>query len=304
MTIFKTFTTPGNNTHVLNYDGTGKKNIFNITWKYDGNDLVIMDENYKEIQRFKEERKEVKPVVVYTITGKECKPVVVYTITGKDIHYKNMCKNSIETLLKYGNYNGDIVILTDKHHDWRDFNYPKLLINRCLDESKHAVIHRCFIPDYINLDNYTHLFYVDSDILFMNDVSLLFNDNESIIYVEETHRYIDDGFNKFNTQFMTEQEKQQWKYKNVINAGQIVVPRKLYKQFFKVWQEILGTHNCFGPDQAAFNLLIRKNLIPCTLLDKSLIKWGGDQIDKIAIINHFNTRHRGDTYKSIIKKLL
>lgn len=236
-------------------------------------------------------------------------PLVVYTISGDDIHYKNICKNSIQSLLKYGEYTHDIIILTNNKHNWENFVFPNCKIIKCLSDDKNPCIQRIFIPQYIDLSLYSHLLYLDSDTLIMNNIYPLFKDTNNVLYAEEEQtieQHIDNpGFCYNNLLFMTEEEKQKWKKEHTINSGHFVVPTKLFNSFFNNWKNILGTYNDYGPDQASLNTLIRRSIVPAKLMDGKYYCFSSDIScrETGTIINHFSISHRGEKYNTLVKSM-
>lgn len=246
---------------------------------------------------------EVKPRVPQIINSDV---LVVYTISGKDRLYKNICMNSISSLITLGKYKGDITILTDEYHNWDDCNFPRCKIEKCINASIHPVIQRCYIPLYIDIKKYAYICYLDSDILVVSDIQPLFGDSEHLLYAEEKRTIGDVGSDKINTLFMTNDEKRLWKSHYTINAGQFVVPNKLYDLLFSTWQQTLGGKNAFGVDQASLNLIIRRGIIPALPFSNNQVCFRdyAPKTNDGVILNHWNCRYRTSEYKALASYLL
>lgn len=221
-------------------------------------------------------------------------PLIYLTITGTDEHFKTLGRNCVKSLRQFGKFTHDVIVLSDS-----DFEIENAKVINCLDKKRHPVIQRCFVLDYIDVSKYTHICYLDADILIMNDIYPLFRDNENIQYAEEGITIENAFSDKNNVFFMSMEEKQKWKNKHTINAGQFVVCGDIAAAFFRLWIKTIGSNNEFGIDQAGLNYIIRKEFFPSKPMRKVLFSAGVNEIKNGCIINHFNCNHRSGFYNSV-----
>jgi hypothetical protein len=108
------------------------------------------------------------------------------------------------------------------------------------------------------------------------------------LYTEE--QWNSDG----NMIYFNDDEKMIFKNKNGINSGSFCINSGLIYQLFNVWKNILKVKKHCNKkikhflDQAAFNFLIRKQLIPCKEWDLGKIGFPHNKIPrKNGILIHY-----------------
>jgi len=109
------------------------------------------------------------------------KPLVYYSVYG-DSKYVEMLDLSLQSLYEFGNYRGDILILTDQaliknlsqleilnSFQSYDFHVLKNEFNIA-----SGLLNRYSVHSYANLEQYDCVLYLDVDVLLANDISFLF----------------------------------------------------------------------------------------------------------------------------------
>jgi hypothetical protein len=109
------------------------------------------------------------------------KNLIYYTVSG-DIDYLNLLNISIESLTTFGKYKGDILLICDgviKDNITIDYTNLKFMI---LDEADKNLSsgNKLRIYEYENLSYYDNILFLDSDILIINDINLVFNESNLI----------------------------------------------------------------------------------------------------------------------------
>ena len=108
--------------------------------------------------------------------------LIYYTI-GKDVKYLDLLSLSIESLCKYGNYTGDILVIADSATQ----EAVKTLkdVTAIMPVAKvvkgyQASINKLKIYKYSAIHNYTKILYLDMDILIQQDIQPMFDKIEKI----------------------------------------------------------------------------------------------------------------------------
>lgn len=108
--------------------------------------------------------------------------LIYYTI-GKDVKYLDLLSLSIESLRKYGNYTGDILVIADSATQ----EAVKTLkdVTSIMPVAKvvkgyQASINKLKIYNYPAIHNYTKILYLDMDILIQQDIQPMFDKIEKI----------------------------------------------------------------------------------------------------------------------------
>jgi hypothetical protein len=104
------------------------------------------------------------------------KHLVYYTIGG-DIKFIESLELSIKSLRLFGEYTGDILIITDNIcYEQVKEKFKDCYILNINDYCIHceASINKLKIYQYENIKNYNKIIYLDLDILIQNDISIIF----------------------------------------------------------------------------------------------------------------------------------
>ena len=213
------------------------------------------------------------------------KCAIIYIIDGNDPFYKFQLQNSLKTLLKQGQYTGDIIILTGKQFDEKSLLEFPVKIKKCLKDNISIYCQRIYIDQYVDLTIYSHILYLDVDTLFHKDVSELFN-ADHLLFVEEYKTIRDctrEDLILACTKFFTQDELKLLMDCRAINNGQFVLPIASFRDFFQQWQSILGSYSGWGYDQSSFNALVRRNEELCQVTDRVSLY---DNIHDETIMSH------------------
>jgi hypothetical protein len=108
--------------------------------------------------------------------------LVYYLLYGDDIKYFNMLKLSILTLVKNGNYKGDILIITDNINDRiKEIdidNNVYVMVSNMNDFNGTKSLFRYYIFNFEFIDNYDKILYIDTDVLISKDINHIFSINK------------------------------------------------------------------------------------------------------------------------------
>ena len=155
------------------------------------------------------------------------KNLIYYTVSG-DRNYLNLLNISIESLITFGKYKGDILLICDQAiKDNVTIDYPnlKFMIVDEVDKNLSSG-NKLRIYEYENLSYYDNILFLDSDILIINDINLVFKESELIkdkfIVSSEIgffHHLKSITNNGHAGELLTEEQKLIYKDINSINAG-------------------------------------------------------------------------------------
>jgi hypothetical protein len=109
------------------------------------------------------------------------KNLIYYTVSG-DKNYLQLLNLSIESLTIFGKYKGDILLICDQViKDNITIDYPnlKFMIVDEVDKNLSSG-NKLRIYEYENLSNYDNILFLDSDILIINDINIVFKESNLI----------------------------------------------------------------------------------------------------------------------------
>lgn len=149
---------------------------------------------------------------------------LVYYNIGKDLKYLDLLSLSIESLRKFGNYTGDILVIADTVTCDAVKELKEVTAVMQVDkavESYQAALNKLKIYKYQDISKYTKILYLDMDILVQHEVQPMFNRIDKISVGAEVSLMCDDGW--FGSYLMTEPQIARCKRNNIrgINSGTI-----------------------------------------------------------------------------------
>ena len=153
--------------------------------------------------------------------------LIYYTISG-DKKYLSLLELSIESLINFGKYKGDILLICDKFiKENISIDYPNLKymivdeVDKSLSSGNKLRVYEC---EY--LSNYDNILFLDSDILIINDINPLFKESSLVeekfivsseIGLSHNNRVITN--NGHAGELLTDNQKILYKDVPCINAG-------------------------------------------------------------------------------------
>ena len=206
------------------------------------------------------------------------KNLIYYTCTGEE--YSQYAIMSISTLLKNGNFKGDIfVFCTEEDFKLFDFDVKENIFIFPVLNNDCPYIKRVQCADFIiNINSqarlYNQIMYIDADVLIRKDINPMFCAKNCLMYDTETKQFdfIEKGDIKYSW-FYTDQEYEKNKYKEIVNAGIFCCDATLFPLLIKKWNELLNSTKIrrFGIDQASLNKIIYTGMIPSKQFQKDFI---------------------------------
>lgn len=157
----------------------------------------------------------------------------------------NVC---IRTIRNAGQYDGDIILITDKPYLYDDNNlidYTVTPVKECQTYGD-VMLHKFMMSQLINENNYDSILYLDTDIVAINDINPLFKlPNDNILFAEEFPiNFIT------NIDFLTEEEREEAKGIPRINAGTFVCDGNVYHDYMERMEYTVRDHIKQGLDPA------------------------------------------------------
>jgi hypothetical protein len=220
------------------------------------------------------------------------KRLVYYCAFGDK--YIEMVKINVSELKKY--YDGEIIILTNDK-----ININNVLTIKC---DFHPVTARVHIDEFVNINNFNEIMYLDVDAIPLKKFNNLWDFNCDInASVQDTTigKCKHPDCKKFHTYFMNDDEIKKHKNKLIINDGVLITRLNIYKE----WRNLCYTVNeqVTGISQSALNKILMNNSNYCEI--KELISSELCMHNKIpnGAIHHFISGNIDDKLKRM-KKLL
>lgn len=220
--------------------------------------------------------------------------LIYYTIGGNPI-YSNILKLSIDTLIKYGKYNGDIVVITDSStiDNVKQIEYIKDVIH--VDEISNgheSSINKLKIYKYKNIYNYKKILYLDIDILIQNDIEKIFKKIKNISVVEEKELMIDNVW--FGNYMLTKPQQEECVKNKIhgINAGTIGFDIDYLKNIIEIesYVSLDSNKNIYAEQPSVNNYLLNNRDIYNSNLTEDVVLFAKPAdyiINKEKTILHF-----------------
>ena len=241
---------------------------------------------------------------------------LVWYISFGSYESKEMTKNSILSLLKWGNYKGDIIVLSDDTvlNDNLESRYPNIrVINVKENLSKigfppelgkfEIFCVKPIIYQYVDVKEYNYLLYLDSDTLITNKkINYLFDywaDIGKIQIQHNAHWNTSQSQPSTGSEVLTEEMKLNNKTLSLC-AGVFGCPgNKFGEQFLKDWDAKNKEGNFRKDDQGnLFYIIIEKYLRDFQYcddvkradydLDKTICHYGGSRAKHMVWIHSIN----------------
>jgi lipopolysaccharide biosynthesis glycosyltransferase len=109
------------------------------------------------------------------------KNLIYYTVSG-DLKYLELLEISIKSLIDLGKYKDDILIICDSNiKENININYPNLkfmLVDKV--DGNLSAGNKLRVYEYSHLPKYDNILFLDSDILIINDINLLFKESNLV----------------------------------------------------------------------------------------------------------------------------
>jgi len=219
------------------------------------------------------------------------KKLIYYTVSG-NIEYAELLKLSINSLLKNGNYVGDVLIMCDENIKKKlIFNNERIKYHIFdIVDSNRASGNKLRIYEY-DILKYDSILYLDTDILIFEDINPVFNEtikNDNFIISTEGEK--SEIINRHHAgPLLTSKEKEKYKYINGINAGVFLFKNtikniNILKETYKKY--IYGErYECY--EQPYFNYSLLKENNFDFFLQKYISHNGYHEIEKNKPIIHF-----------------
>lgn len=213
--------------------------------------------------------------------------ILMYFVTFSDYGFE-MFKLCYKSLKENTNYNGDVILLSEKK---RTIDGVKNVIAYDYEDNDIFKLKMGLQPNkYFNINGYDFVWRLDSDILFTKYFNDYVYDTENIVYCNAVTTKMNEEV--VNTLF-SEEEKEVVANRKAINSGVICIPNK-YIDFFNYWQYyvnkiIYDKLNLYGLEQAALNYAIFTDKYKSVYFDDNKIYFPvseSNYYDK-SIILHF-----------------
>ena len=189
--------------------------------------------------------------------------LIYFTVRGDE--FKEMAAHCIRSLRSVGGFTGEIQVFTPSLNDHlRDVCHEANIIEHKFHN--YIALDRYYAMDFIKSHRYSSILALDADILAMKNVSSLFSDTQEILYMEERWQTIADipKDKTLYTYGMTIEECERYSSYHTINVGHFTIPGNMITRARKILNDLVQSYDehIYGCDQAAFNIMIRRNLLP------------------------------------------
>lgn len=203
------------------------------------------------------------------------KKLLTYFVSFNGEKFYNKTSKCIETLIKKGEYSGDIIILTDIDNFKIDINekdYKKIKFINCknivvknieytknIHDIKYYRNIKGYISKLIDLYQYDAILYLDSDVLTNKNVDIIFDKviTENKILIQKDVANVDKNKPVGTTTggLVLNNEQIEYLHGNGFCTGVLCIP-KMYFEIFKLWHEKNIIENMQKSDQGNFHWVI------------------------------------------------
>ena len=197
---------------------------------------------------------------------------LIYATVSRTPIYRQMLCLMVRSLRAAGKYSGDIYImcnLIDEHLiPIQDLVTFRLVNPQCgvKDERMEGLA-------YIDPTGYDVILNLDCDIMVLRDIAPVLDCIQELRYFDEPWGYLGKPCTMY-TYYFTPEEALRYAWCHTINVGHFAVSGQLMWPLYRAWKRTLlsKTHETIaGSDQAAFNALIRRGLLPSRPFDRGII---------------------------------
>jgi hypothetical protein len=188
--------------------------------------------------------------------------IIYLTVRGDE--FKEMAAHCVRSLRGIGQFDGEILVVTPAMDDHLRgiSNIATVLIHSF---QTHIMMDRLFAMDLIDASRYRSMLALDADILAMRDVAPLFDSDDEVLYMEEYWQTIADRplGDTMYTHGMSRDERQRFSACRPINVGHYTIAGSIFADVRRIYHNLVDASGelVFGSDQAAFNLMIRRELV-------------------------------------------
>jgi lipopolysaccharide biosynthesis glycosyltransferase len=160
------------------------------------------------------------------------KNLVYYLIYGKG-DYFDLLESSINTLIKLGKYEGDILFICDKNNINEILNLNiknKKYFLETDDSVGEMALNKFKIFDFELLNNYDNILYIDTDIFIINDINSVFSlcDKHLNQFHFSFENFNENESERYGYSLLTDDEKLKVEKKEGINAGLFLFKNNKY----------------------------------------------------------------------------
>ncbi len=200
------------------------------------------------------------------------KNLVYYTVFGNEPYYENL-RISIDSVLDIGNFDGEILVFSDKPFVYRGVSNLVLPLANSVETIKLRIT--CY--HHFDFSPYNRVMFLDGDVMACRDVNWLFARTEDFTYFSQIDTYYTTG--SINCTYMDWGTVWQHWWKRPINAGQYLIVGHRFHAIMAQWEEVcdrFAHRRVFElnlpfkrvwRDQVALNYLIRTGQLQGTHLD-------------------------------------
>jgi hypothetical protein len=203
------------------------------------------------------------------IKGTKCNNLIYYTSCG-DAYIKEV-ELSIKSLRANGYYTGDIKLFTSPSQ-----HVPDHLSNICevvRVDLKDWLTSRFDISKLYDFNNYDKVLFLDSDVLCVRPIRLMWECHASSTFSIVTEKYKMRKWVKQLQSYFTEEEITSMRKDPIINAGTFICDGKCYKEFMSSWHDYYNSHfdNYKPNDQTALHRMYYDNHLNFRNLPRGIV---------------------------------
>lgn len=228
--------------------------------------------------------------------------LIYYTSFGAD--FCTLTNISIQSLIKNGKFNGDIIVICDNiFYNNNKFNVKTILVK---EVELNPIFYRLLFADLINYKKYNQIMYLDSDIEVIGDISKMMVCDRNILVASEYNFQIGAfEFGHKTTSFaFTLEQYNKYEDEFVLNFGTYCIDSILFNDLIFFWKTKLlemNSPNVFGADQSIFNIILFENKIPFKRYENGIVEF--HNVNKFNIKDNTVLLHYyGNSKKELIKK--